>query len=115
MPPVAVAFIHQEKGVAFDDIGLAFYGCSKAVEGIDEVEVDRLIGDGKRGRAIIIVHVVEVSVLAIGVVLKNGMLLIGGVGMVHVHLVLHQVVGHGCSGIERALGLLESRDEGREV
>ena len=46
-PPVAVTIVHKEKRVALDDVGLTFNGGSKAVEGVDEVEVDGFIWDGQ--------------------------------------------------------------------
>jgi len=30
-PPIAIAIIHQDEAVAFDDAGLAFDGCGEAV------------------------------------------------------------------------------------
>ena len=35
------------------------------VEGVDKVKVDGLVGDGEGGRAVVVVHVVEVPVLAV--------------------------------------------------
>ena len=46
-PPVAVAIVHEEEAVALDDVGLALYGGGEGVEGIDEIEVDGLVGDGE--------------------------------------------------------------------
>ena len=64
-PPVAVAVVHEKEGVALDDIRLAFYGRCEAVEGVHKIEVDGLIGDRERRRAVIVVHVIQVTVLAV--------------------------------------------------
>ena len=53
-PPVAVGVVHEEEGIALDDVCLALYGGGEGVEGVDEVKVDGLVGDGEGGRAVVV-------------------------------------------------------------
>lgn len=52
------------------------------MERVDEVKVDGLAGDGEGGGAVVLLGVVAVSVVRVGVVLEDGVFLVGGVGVV---------------------------------
>lgn len=72
------------------------------MQGIDQVEVNRLIWNGERGRAIVIVaHEVVVLVL-VRVVLEDRVLLVGGIGVVH-HLAVVVVSEDLISEVESVL------------
>ena len=46
-PPVAVAIVHEEKAVTFDDVCLTLYCCDEGLNGVDQVKVDGFGGDGQ--------------------------------------------------------------------
>ena len=53
-PPVAVAVVHQEEAVPFDDIRLTVHSSCKAMQSVHEVKVNGLIRNRERGRTVVV-------------------------------------------------------------
>lgn len=69
-PPITVTVVHKEQAIALYYAGLTLYGGCEAVEGVDQIKVDRFIGNRKgRGTVVVFVHILNVAVFCIRVIL----------------------------------------------
>jgi len=72
-PPITIAVVHQDQTVPLDNAGLTLNRCGKAMERIDQIEVNRLVWNREGWRAVVL----SILLLAVifGVFLNHRVLL----------------------------------------